>query len=112
MKHKCKVTVINKRVYPELQERYLADPESGTCPCFEVGDEFLFERADGHDDFWHFGRDRDPKFPCAEAWDCISRYSQLSPKGKSRSAGKTSRVGRTGRVQRPHVGHRRCARRT
>ena len=40
MKHKCKVTVINKRVYPELQERYLADPESGTCPCFEVGDEF------------------------------------------------------------------------
>ena len=74
MKHSVKVTVIDKKVYPELQKEYLADPESGACPCFEVGDEFLFERSDGKDDFWHFGRDRDPKFPCAEAWDCISRY--------------------------------------
>ncbi len=74
MKPKCRVTVIDKKVYPELQKKYLADPGSGACPCFGVGDEFLFERADGKDDFWHFGQDRDPKFPCAEAWDCISRY--------------------------------------
>lgn len=74
MKHACKVTVLDKKVFADLQEAYLADPASGECPCFAVGEEFLFERADGHDDFWHFGRDRDPKFPCAEAWDCISRY--------------------------------------
>lgn len=74
MKHICKVSVIDKKCYEGLQDEYLADPESGPCPCFQVGEEFVFERADGHDDFWHFGRDRDPKFPCAEAWDCISRY--------------------------------------
>lgn len=83
MKHACKVTVIDKKCYPELQKRYLADPESGACPCFEVGDEFLFERADGKDDFWHFGRDLDPKFPCAESWDCISRYIYAALQGGS-----------------------------
>ena len=74
MKHKCRVTVIDKKLFPELQERYLADPESGSCPCFEVGQEYLFERAKGKDDFYHFGRELEPPFPCAEAWDAISRY--------------------------------------
>lgn len=67
MKHSVKVTVLDKKLFPELQREYLADPKSGARPCFEVGDEFLFERADGRDDFWHFGQDRDPRFPCAEA---------------------------------------------
>ena len=35
MKHTCKATVIDKKCYLELQERCLADPESGPCPCFE-----------------------------------------------------------------------------
>lgn len=74
MRHQCKVTVLDKKCFPDLQERYLADPASGPCPCFEVGQEFLFSREDGRDDFWHFGRDLDPAFPCAEAWDCVSRY--------------------------------------
>ena len=39
--------------------------------------------ADGKDDFWHFGRDREPKFPCAEAWDCISRYIYTALQGGS-----------------------------
>lgn len=83
MKHICKVTVIDKKLHSELQKKYLADPESGMCPCFHVGDEFIFERADGKDDFWHFGRDREPKFPCAEAWDCISRYIYTALQGGS-----------------------------
>lgn len=81
MKHQCTVEVIDKKCYTDLQEQYLADPKSGACPCFEVGQKFLFERADGKDDFWHFGRDRDPKFPCAEAWDCISRYIYTALQG-------------------------------
>ena len=40
MKHKVKVTVIDKKLYPELQKQYCADPESGMCPCYNVGDEF------------------------------------------------------------------------
>ena len=38
---------------------------------------------DGRDDFWHFGGDREPKFPCAEAWDCISRYIYTGLQGGS-----------------------------
>ena len=41
MKHKVKVTVIDKKVYPELQEKYCADPKAGMCPCYNIGDEFV-----------------------------------------------------------------------
>ena len=44
MQHKVKVTVIDKKLYSELQAQYCADPQSGVCPCYHVGDEFLFER--------------------------------------------------------------------
>ena len=44
MKHKCKITVIDKRCYADLQEKYLADPKSGPCPLFEIGQEFILER--------------------------------------------------------------------
>ncbi len=46
MKHKVKLIVIDKKLYPELQEQYCADPNSGMCPCYNVGDEFIFERED------------------------------------------------------------------
>lgn len=39
MQHKCKLTVIDKKLYPELQTQYCADPNSGACPCYNVGDE-------------------------------------------------------------------------
>lgn len=44
MKHQVKMTVIDKKLFPELQERYCADKQAGACPCYNVGDEFLFER--------------------------------------------------------------------
>ena len=53
MKHKIKVTVIDKKLYPELQKQYCMDPNSGACPCYNVGDEFIFELDGGKDDFWH-----------------------------------------------------------
>lgn len=46
MKHKVKVTVLDKKVYPELQQQYCVDPASGACPCYHVGDEFMFYRDD------------------------------------------------------------------
>lgn len=36
MKHKVKLTVIDKKVYPELQRQYCADPQAGACPCYHV----------------------------------------------------------------------------
>ena len=55
MKYKVKITVIDKKLYPELQQQYCHDPNSGICPCYNVGDEFLFYRDDERDDFWHMG---------------------------------------------------------
>ena len=88
MQHKVKVTVIDKKLYPELQTRYCADPNSGACSCYNVGDEFIFERYGGADSFWHMGLNTlkkteadaegvagGPVIPhCSEAWDAISRY--------------------------------------
>ena len=32
MLHKCKMTILDKKLYPELQEAYCADPQSGPAP--------------------------------------------------------------------------------
>ncbi len=97
MKHRVKVTVLDKKLFPELQQQFCANPSSGACSCYNVGDEFIFERADGRDDFWHMGlgtlvrtsADPDtvaggPKMPhCSEAWDAISRYIYTGLQGGS-----------------------------
>ena len=36
MKHKVRLTVIDKKLYPELQQQYCADPNSGACPCYNA----------------------------------------------------------------------------
>lgn len=99
MQHKIKVTVIDKKLYPELQARYCADPDSGACPCYNVGDEFIFERYGTADDFWHIGLNTlrqtsvsgsegstagGPAIPhCSEAWDAIARYIYTGLQGGS-----------------------------
>lgn len=47
MKHK--VTVIDKKLYSDLQEQYCMDPNAGMCPCYNVGDDFEFYRDDEND---------------------------------------------------------------
>ncbi len=70
MRHECKITVIDKKCFADYQEKYLADPKSGPCPFFNVGDEFLLKRTPRQDDFYHL---MNGKF-CGEAWDAVSRY--------------------------------------
>ena len=79
MKHQCKITVLETKVFPELQEKYLADPKSGPCPCFKVGDEFILDRTPEKDDFYHL---MNGKF-CGEAWDAVSRYVYTALQGGS-----------------------------
>lgn len=86
VKHKCKITVLRKELYEDLQEEYLADPKSGACSIFEVGQEFILERDGEKDDFWHM---MDGKF-CGEAWDCISRYVYTALQGGSIMRGWTN----------------------
>ena len=97
MKHKIKVTVIDKKLYPELRQQYCADPNTGVCSCYNVGDEFIFYRDDERDDFWNMGINTlvktnadpntvagGPKMPfCSEAWDTISRYIYTGLQGGS-----------------------------
>lgn len=97
MQHKVKVTVIDKKLYPDLQQKYCADPHSGACPCYNVGDEFIFERYSSADDFWHMGLNTlkrtdypaeavagGPAIPhCSEAWDAIARYIYTGLQGGS-----------------------------
>lgn len=86
MQHKCKVTVIEKKLYPDLQEKYLADPKSGACDFYHVEDEFIFKRYGAKDDFWHMGNGTQ----CSEAWDCISRYVYAALQGGSIMRGWTN----------------------
>ena len=51
MEHRVKVTVLDKKLFPDLQAQYCAVPDSGKCPCYNVGDEFLFYRNVERDDF-------------------------------------------------------------
>lgn len=105
MEHRVRVTVLDKKLYPELQAQFCANPVSGKCPCYNVGDEFLFERSDEKDDFWHMGAgtlvksgapDEDLAHSpgtahcgekgvphCSEAWDAISRYIYTGLQGGS-----------------------------
>jgi len=77
--HKVKITVLRKELFDDLQKEYLADPMSGPCPLFEVGQEFILERNEQRDDFWNM---MDGKF-CSEAWDSISRYVYAGLQGGS-----------------------------
>ena len=82
MKHKCKITILKRECYKDLQERYLADPESGPCPYFHEGQEIMVDS----DNFFHM---LDGRF-CAEAWDCISRYVYAALQGGSIMRGWTN----------------------
>ena len=97
MKHKVRVTVIDKKLYPDLQMQYCKDPNAGICPIYHVGDVYEFYRDGEKDHFWHGGLDSlikteadpdtvagGPKMPhCSEAWDAISRYIYTGLQGGS-----------------------------
>jgi len=37
MQYECRITVLETKCFPDLQEQYLADPKSGPCPFFKPG---------------------------------------------------------------------------
>ncbi len=58
----CRVTVIRRECYQDLQDMYLDDPEEGPCRAFETGDTFLLAEGDAC-----------PKAFCPRAWQTICR---------------------------------------
>lgn len=43
MQHECRITVLETKVFDDYQEKYLANPKSGPCPCFKKGNTFLLK---------------------------------------------------------------------
>ena len=82
MKHKCKITILKRECYKDLQAKYLADPQSGPCPYFHEGQEIMVDSD-------NFFRMLNGTF-CAEAWDCISRYVYAALHGGSIMQGWTN----------------------
>ena len=82
MKHKCKITVLKRECYQDLQGKYLADPKSGPCPFFREGQEIIVDND-------NFFRMLHGTF-CSEAWDCISRYVYAALQGGSIMRGWTN----------------------
>jgi len=82
MAHKCKITVLRRELFQDLADEYLADPQSGKCPFFQDGQEFLVDNQG-------FFRMMKGEF-CSEAWDCISRYVYSALQGGSIMRGWTN----------------------
>ena len=51
MKHKVKVTVLDKIISRITAEILVQIRIRGVCPCYNVGDEFVFYRDGDRDDF-------------------------------------------------------------
>ena len=80
--HKCKITVLRRELFQDLADQYLADPNSGKCPYFKDGQEFIVDNEG-------FFRMMKGEF-CSEAWDCISRYVYAALQGGSIMRGWTN----------------------
>lgn len=97
MKHKIRLTVIDKKVYQDLLDEYCAKEGAGACPIYSVGDIFEIYRDETRDDFWNMGINTlvkttgDPektaggpcRAHCSELWDAISRYIYAGLQGGS-----------------------------
>ncbi|HIU44024.1 MAG TPA: TIGR04076 family protein [Candidatus Ventrousia excrementavium] len=75
MEYKCRITVLKKECYRDLQEEYLANPAAGPCHLFEVGQEFLIDSKS-------YETMNNGNF-CMEAWDAINRYVYTALQGGS-----------------------------
>lgn len=59
---KCRVTVIRRTCFQDIQGRYLDDPEEGRCPKFREGDSFICSDSSL------------PKGFCPNAWQAVSHH--------------------------------------
>ena len=82
MTRKVKITVLKRECYTDLQQQYLSNPQSGPCPVFHEGQEFIIE----NNDYWKMNL----LGFCPEAWDCINRYVYTALQGGSIMGGWTN----------------------
>lgn len=61
---RCRVTVLRRECYTDLQSQYLDEPDLGPCPLFAVGQQFDVDANEAERLI------AEGKF-CAKAWQCI-----------------------------------------
>ena len=79
MQHECKITVLETKVFPDLQEQYLADPKSGPCPFFHAGDTFVLKCTPQQDDFYHLMNGKFCGKPGMQSADMFTLLSREDP---------------------------------
>lgn len=57
----CRVTVLRRECYEDIQTLYLDDPETGPCEMFAAGDDWVFSKGMGR-----------PEGFCERAWRSIA----------------------------------------
>ncbi|MCM1483951.1 MAG: TIGR04076 family protein [Muribaculaceae bacterium] len=67
MSQRCRITVLRRECFTDLQSRYLDDPEAGPCHMFKCGDEFTVDLMN-YDDF------SSGKRFCPKAWRVLSTH--------------------------------------
>lgn len=65
---RCKVTVLRRECFIDLQSRYLDEPEAGPCPLFSTGQEIILDK--------NSIKNLDRHGFCPKAWKCISHHVQ------------------------------------
>jgi uncharacterized repeat protein (TIGR04076 family) len=80
-RHKCKITVLRRELYEDLQAEYLANPNYGKCELFQEGQEWIVDEQS----YWTM---LDGQF-CAYAWDAISKWVYTAIQGGSMLRGFT-----------------------
>jgi uncharacterized repeat protein (TIGR04076 family) len=80
-RHKCKITVLKRELYEDLQNEYYAEHSFGKCSSFQEGQEWIVDESN----YWQM---LNGQF-CANAWDAISKFVYTSIQGGSMLKGMT-----------------------
>ncbi len=80
MKHKCKITVIQRPYFPEIAQSF-GYGVGGPCNFYYDGQEFMVDKD-------NYATMLDGQF-CGEAWDCIKRYVYTAIHGGTMIGGDT-----------------------
>ncbi|MEA4831310.1 MAG: TIGR04076 family protein [Oscillospiraceae bacterium] len=74
MSCKCKITVLERKYFSDLAEKYLKDPGVGKCPVFSEGQIIIIDPKIGFDM---------PKGFCPQAWNDIKDYVYKTLSGET-----------------------------
>ncbi|MDR0232410.1 MAG: TIGR04076 family protein [Dysgonamonadaceae bacterium] len=75
-RHKCKITVLRRELYEDLQAEYLAYPKAGKCDLFEEGQEWIVDE----ENYWKM---LNGQSFCSYAWDAVGKFVYAALQGGS-----------------------------